>query len=90
MPVQAEKLTRAFKQLNEEQEEFNALRKRLRTDPTNNDVPVRLAELSLKRGDVQEASVLLREALRRNPDHPKAAELAVKLRQMAPSGKPFP
>ncbi len=90
MPSEAEKLTQAFRQLNEEQEEFNALRKRLKTDPSSIDVPVRLAELSLKRGDVQEASVLLREALRRNPDHPKAAELAVKLRQMTSSGKPFP
>jgi tetratricopeptide (TPR) repeat protein len=90
MPAQAEQFTQAFKQLNEEQEEFNALRKRLQTEPSNIDVPVRLAELSLKRGDVQEASVLLREALRRNPDHPRAAELAVKLRQMAPSVKPFP
>lgn len=90
MPAQAEKMTRDFKQLNEEQEEYNSLRKRLQTDPSSIDVPVRMAELSLKRGDLQEASVLLREALRRNPDHPKAAELAVKLRQMTPSGKPFP
>lgn len=89
MNAQAEQFTQAFKQLNEEQEEYNALRKRLQTDPSNIDVPVRLAELSLQRGDLQEASVLLREALRRDPDHPKAAELAVKLRQMSPSGKSF-
>jgi len=78
----AARISAEFKRISNYYTQSLALRKRLSFEPTNTAVALKLAELELQAGNLEEVRALVSGVLQRLPHDPHALKIAVKLHEV--------